>query len=161
MPPPGGMDPEALRLQMGLSKEEMIAKFGNPQPPQPQQNFMQAGFQQFYQPQGSISTGGLPAQGDPNAVAQQYASQKGISLEQAKSELKAQHGDPTQPQVSTASTSSQTFTSFSYAPPPMPDHKEVHHNDKKWLKDFHRSHPGTSRADARNAFYAQHGRMPE
>lgn len=38
-----------------------------------------------------------PPQGvDPNQYAQQYANSKGISLEEAKSELKAMHGDPAQ-----------------------------------------------------------------
>ena len=35
---------------------------------------------------------------DPNAYAQKYAQQKGISVEQAKQELRATHGDPQQPQ---------------------------------------------------------------
>ena len=34
---------------------------------------------------------------DPNAYAAQYARQNGISLDEAKSQLKAQYGDPTQP----------------------------------------------------------------
>lgn len=36
-----------------------------------------------------------PSRGiNPNTYAQQYANQKGISLEDAKAELKAKYGDP-------------------------------------------------------------------
>lgn len=42
-------------------------------------------------------TGGRPPQGvDPNTYAQQYANEKGITFEQAKTELKAKYGDPQQ-----------------------------------------------------------------
>ena len=37
-----------------------------------------------------------PPQMDPDAYAQQYANQKGISLDEAKAELKAKFGDPEQ-----------------------------------------------------------------
>ena len=33
---------------------------------------------------------------DPEAYAQQYANEKGISIDQAREELRAQHGDPMQ-----------------------------------------------------------------
>ena len=36
--------------------------------------------------------------GDPDKDAQNYATQKGISLEQAKKELKQMYGDPQKPQ---------------------------------------------------------------
>lgn len=39
----------------------------------------------------------MPPRGvDPNAYAQQYANQNGLTLDEAKAELKAKYGDPTQ-----------------------------------------------------------------
>ncbi len=46
---------------------------------------------------------------DPNAVAQQYAQQNGISIEQAKAELKAKFGDP-QAQQAQALSQNSIFT---------------------------------------------------
>lgn len=53
----------------------------------------------FDGPQGM---GGMPPRGpqpgmDPDAYAQQYANTNGISLEEAKSQLKAKFGDPQKP----------------------------------------------------------------
>lgn len=43
----------------------------------------------------ALSGGGMMPKGiDPNKYAEQYAKQKGISVDQAKAELKAKHGDP-------------------------------------------------------------------
>lgn len=36
---------------------------------------------------------------DPNAYAQRYATEKGISLNEAKEQLRAKYGDPQQPQM--------------------------------------------------------------
>ena len=48
-----------------------------------------------------FSINGLPTQGvDPNAYAQKYADEHGITLEEAKAELKAKYGDPQQPEMS-------------------------------------------------------------
>ena len=42
---------------------------------------------------------GMPPKGvDPNAYAEQYAQEKGISVEEAKQELKTKFGDPQQQQ---------------------------------------------------------------
>ena len=42
--------------------------------------------------------GGGPVPGmDPNAYAQRYADENGITLEEAKAQLRAKHGDPQQP----------------------------------------------------------------
>ena len=48
---------------------------------------------------------------DPNAHAQKYAKQNGISLEDAKNELKAKHGDPQQPQQSIFNGKTEDFES--------------------------------------------------
>ena len=49
---------------------------------------------------------------DPNVYAQQYANQNNMSLEEAKSELKAKYGDPQQPSLN-FQNSSNPFTSDS------------------------------------------------
>ena len=54
---------------------------------------------------------------DPNAYAQKYAAQKGISVEQAKQELRATHGDPSMSLNgsifgNSATNSSQSIFSF-------------------------------------------------
>ena len=55
---------------------------------------------------------------DPNAYAQKYAQQKGISVEQAKQELRATHGDPSMSMNGSifgggfASNSNQSIFSF-------------------------------------------------
>ena len=46
----------------------------------------------------SISNvGPLPPGGDPDAFAQKYADEHGITLEEAKEELRSKYGDPQQP----------------------------------------------------------------
>ena len=40
---------------------------------------------------------GLPQNQDPDAYAQEYADEKGISLEEAKAELEAKFGKPQEP----------------------------------------------------------------
>ncbi|MCR4880453.1 MAG: hypothetical protein K6A44_00665 [bacterium] len=51
----------------------------------------------------AISSGMRPPQGvDPNQYAQQYAEQNGISVDEAKEQLKAKFGDPQQPGGSSA-----------------------------------------------------------
>ncbi len=53
---------------------------------------------------------------DPNTYAQLYANQNGISLEEAKSQLKAKYGDPSQENSSIFSNSdSDTFSSSAAA----------------------------------------------
>ena len=49
---------------------------------------------------GGISGGGGHPQVDPDTYAQQYAQANGISLEEAKNQLKAKYGDPQKPQGS-------------------------------------------------------------
>ncbi len=56
-------------------------------------------------------SGGRPPQGvDPNAHAAKYAREKGISIDQAKEELKAQFGDPQQPDSSTSTEASEALS---------------------------------------------------
>ena len=45
---------------------------------------------------------------DPEAYARQYASNNNVSMDEARKQLKAQYGDPTQQSSSTSSTSSST-----------------------------------------------------
>ena len=46
----------------------------------------------------SISNGRpLPPEGDPDAYAQKYADEHGITVEEAKKELRSKYGDPQQP----------------------------------------------------------------
>lgn len=45
---------------------------------------------------GPQMSGGMPPM-DPNAYAQRYATENGISLDEAKSQLKAKYGDPQKP----------------------------------------------------------------
>ncbi|MBQ8458984.1 hypothetical protein IJ541_02650 [bacterium] len=47
----------------------------------------------------SFQGGMTPPKGDPETVAMQYARQNGISLEQARDELRAKYGDPQPPQM--------------------------------------------------------------
>lgn len=57
-----------------------------------------------------------PPQGvDPNQYAMQYAKQKGISLEEAKQQLKAQFGDPNKRQAGAPQAVPQTGNDISGA----------------------------------------------
>ncbi len=49
---------------------------------------------------------------DPNVYAQQYATQNGISLEDAKEELKSKYGDPDKEGSIFASNKTNTETDF-------------------------------------------------
>ena len=62
----------------------------------------------------NVSFGSMtrPQQGiDPNKYAQQYADKNGISLEEAKQQLKTQHGDPAQQTGSSSATSASSALS--------------------------------------------------
>ncbi len=98
--PDQGVDPDVYAQQYadekGISldeaKAELKEKFGDPVKPE-------EGTEGKKGKEDKTSvTADLPDPGvDPDTYAQQYADAKGITLEEAKAELSAQHGEPVKP----------------------------------------------------------------
>lgn len=91
--PDQGVDPEVYAqeyadengITLDEAKAELKEKFGEPVKPEEGKT---AETTEAVKPDPGI---------DPEAYAQQYADEKGITLEEAKAELSAQHGEPVQP----------------------------------------------------------------
>lgn len=164
-PPPGGNPDDYAAMfakQNGISidraKELLRAKYGDPNPPQ---NFMQSGFNQYYHPQTPAppqgadtpppvaslddSERGVPAKGNPDEFAQKYADEHGMTLEQAKAELKTKHNDPVRDQGNVSAQSVENA---------QQDVRLSKKDKKEWIKSYMEQH-GCSKKEAKEAFKSQ------
>lgn len=96
---PGDPDPEMKGAMGGNNVMQSIMNFfkggsGPLQEGDPQFGMKGTKELQFIMPGDAQGVQGQQQGMDPDAYAQQYADQKGISLDEAKEELKSKYGDP-------------------------------------------------------------------